>query len=163
GRAERARAGAARSVTPPGTDPCRVPALSEAVARVAVRRRAALADDRPALHSPDAARGPGPAHAHRLHGHRVVHVHAEKAVAPRARPHPRPSEPDRAVAALAPGRCGADADRWLGRIDGDVARRSLAADALGPRCVALAHRSGHGPPGSARRASRRGGARLATT
>src|SRR5262245_26826739 len=138
GRADRggvdARSGAARSVNPSRKDPRPVPAPSGAIARAAVRRRGALADDRPALHPPDAARGPRPAHACRLHGRRVVHVHTAKAVAPRARPYPRPSEPDRAVAALAPGRCGADADRWLGRVDGDAARRPLAVDARGPRC-----------------------------
>src|SRR5215470_5503682 len=127
---------------------------SGAPARVAVRCRGALADDGSALHSPESAFPPGPARACRLHRRRVVHLHAPKAAPPGARSQPRPSEPDRSVAALALGGGGADADRWLGGVDGDLARRQAAFDALGSRRLALAHRSVHGPHGRARPASR---------
>src|SRR5207249_1423185 len=109
-----ARSGAARSGDPCRSDPRPDTTPPGATAREAGRRRSALADYEPALHAPDTARRPVPARTHRLHGGRIVHVHAAKAAAPRARPCPRPSEPDRPVAAVAPRRCGADADRRLG-------------------------------------------------
>src|SRR5262245_61121106 len=56
-----------------------------------------------------------PAHPCRLHHRGVVHVYAPKAAPPGARSWPRPSEPDRAVAALAlRGRDADPTDGWVG-------------------------------------------------
>src|SRR5437588_125229 len=80
-----------------------------------------VADDEPALRSPDAAGRSDETQDDRLHGGRVVHLHAAEAVATRARPRPRSPEPDRPVAALAPRWCRADADGRLGAVDRDIA------------------------------------------
>ncbi len=151
-----------RSCGPSRTDAREGAAASAALARPAGRGRGAVTDDESALRSPDTTGRPDQAEADRLHLGRVVHVHAAEAAAASARPCPRSPEPDRPVAVLAPWRRGAHADRWLGAIDGDVARGPSAADGHGPRCMALAHRRGHAPAHPARGVAQPGRARLAT-
>ena len=100
-----------------------------------------------------AAHGPG--------RRRPLHVHAAQGPPPRARPLARSPEPDRPVAQMAPRRPRPDADRRLGAVDGDAARRPAAAGIRRPRRVALAHRPGRAAPRSARRRTHPRRARLA--